>query len=189
MEDQARLLLADDEPSIRETYAELLEMGGHQVDTAGDGQQVVEKVRAVPYDLLLMDLVFPPTDGIHVLREVKRIRPSMLVVLFSGQATVETVLGGFRSGAFDFLEKPVPQEKLMELASRALEIRTMGDQRRKLAEELESERLRSMQLRKQLGLEDSFHKIVGTSPSIQSLVDTIREVSRTDSTVLITGER
>ena len=188
MEDQARLLLADDEPSIRETYAELLAMGGHQVDTAGDGQQVVEKVRAVPYDLLLMDLVFPPTDGIHVLREVKRIRPSMLVVLFSGQATVETVLGGFRSGAFDFLEKPVPQEKLMELASRALEIRTMGDQRRKLAEELESERLRSMQLRKQLGLEDSFHKIVGTSPSIQSLVDTIREVSRTDSTVLLTGE-
>jgi len=188
VEDQARLLLADDEPSIRQTYAELLEMGGHQVDTVSDGQQVVDKVRAVPYDLLLMDLVFPPTDGIRVLREVKRIRPSMLVVLFSGQATVETVLSAFRSGAFDFLEKPVPQEKLLELAARALEIRKMGDQRRRLAEELESERLRSMQLRKQLGLEDPFHKIVGNSPSIQSLVDTIREVARTDSTVLLTGE-
>jgi two-component system response regulator HydG len=181
-------LLADDEEAIRETYSELLGMAGHQVDTAGSGEEAMEKIRAGSYDLLLCDLVFPPTDGITVLKEAKRACPSMLVVLFSGHAEVESVLSAFRSGAFDFLQKPVPQEKLLELASRALEIRKLGENRRRLAEELENERLKVMHLRQQLGADDPFQKIVGNSSLIQSFVDTIREVARTDSTVLLTGE-
>jgi two-component system response regulator HydG len=166
----------------------LLAAAGHEVETAADGEETLGKVRANPYDLLLTDLIFPPTDGIAVLREVKRIRPSMLAVVFSGHATVDNVLRAFRAGAFDFLQKPVAPEKLNELAMRALEIREMGDRRRRLAEELENERLKVMQLRQQLGADDPFQKIIGNSPLIQSFIDTIREVARTDSTVLLTGE-
>ena len=188
MSDCARLLIADDEETIRDTYAELLRREGHTVDTAADGDETVAKVRDNSYDLLLCDLVFPPTDGVEVLKTVKRVRPSMLVVIFTGYASVENVLGAFRGGAFDVLEKPVPVEKLTELVDRAVMIRKLGEQRRKLAEELETERLKSMRLRQQLGVDDPFGRIVGSSALFQGFIDTIREVARTDSTVLLTGE-
>ena len=150
--DQARLLLADDEPVVRDTYAEILRAAGHAVDVAADGEAVLELVRAKPYDLLLTDLVFPPTDGIRVLKEVKRARPTLLVVVFSGRADVSSVMDAFRNGAYDFLEKPVPRAKLLELANRALEIRKMGEQRRRMAEDLESERGKVVELKQQLGV-------------------------------------
>ena len=74
MSDQARLLIADDEPVIRDGYARLLTEAGHRVETAADGDEVMDRVRTSPYDLLLTDLCFPPTDGISVLKEVKRMR-------------------------------------------------------------------------------------------------------------------
>jgi len=186
--DGARFLLADDDSSVRDAYAELLQSAGHQVDTAADGEQTLERMRQASYDMVLLDLVFPPTDGIALLREIKRMRPSTLVTIFSGKADVESVLGAFRAGAFDFLEKPLGGPKLLELGARAQEIARMGEKRRRMAEELESERLRSLQLRQQLGLEDPFQRIVGKSAVVQALVETVREVARTDSTVLITGE-
>ena len=186
--DPARLLIADDEEVIRETYAEILRAAGHDVDVAADGDEVLEKVRLNAYDLVLNDLVFAPTNGIEVLREIKRIRPATLVVIFTGHAAVENVMRAFRSGAFDFVEKPVPREKLLELAARSVEIRNMGAKRRALAEELEGQRLEVMQLKQQLGLDDPFGKFIGSSSIVRGFVEMIREVARTDSTVLLTGE-
>jgi two-component system response regulator HydG len=183
-----RLLVADDDPAVREIYTGLLSQGGHEVHTAVNGDQAIEMVRERAYDLLLTDLVFPPTDGVEVLKAAKRIRPTMLVVVFSGYADVTSVLNAFRNGAFDFLEKPVEREKLLELARRAVEVRGLGEQRRRLAEELESERLKVMTLRQQLAAEDPFQRLIGGSTAMQGLLATVREVARTDSTVLLTGE-
>ena len=184
----ARLLIADDEEVIRETYAEILRAAGHEVDVAADGVEVFEKVRLHAYDLLMTDLVFPEINGIGILQEVKRIRQATLVVIFTGHATVENVMRAFRCGAFDFLEKPVPHEKLLELAAKSVEIRNMGAKRRALAEELEGQRFEVMQLKQQLGLDDPFSKFIGSSSIIRGFIETIREVARTDSTVLLTGE-
>jgi two-component system response regulator HydG len=184
----ARLLIGDDEEAIRETYAEILRAAGHEVDVAANGDEVLEMVRTCAYDLVLTDLVFPPTDGIEILQELKRVRPETLVVVFTGHAAVESVLRAFRSGAWDVLEKPVPREKLMDMAARSVEIRNMGEKRRSLAEELEGQRFEVMQLKQQLGLDDPFGKFIGSSAVIRGLVETVREVARTDSTVLLTGE-
>ena len=186
--DTARLLIADDEEGIREAYGEILAAAGHTVDLAADGDEVIEKTRQHVYDLVLTDLVFPPTDGIELLKAVKRLRPSTLVVLFSGQAGVENVMRAFRAGAFDFIEKPVPRERLLELAAKAVEVRNLGARRRAMAEELESQRLEVMQLKQQLGLDDPFGKLIGSSAILRGFVETLREVARTDSTVLLTGE-
>jgi two-component system response regulator HydG len=186
--DKARLLLADDEREILETYGAILTRAGHQVDTATSGTEVLERIRAFPYDLLLCDLMFPPTDGIEVLREIKKLRPSTLVVLVSGYANVANVMAAFRAGAFDFVEKPVPPDKLCELADRALEVRKLGEERRRMAEELQNERARVMKLEQQLSKNDPFEKIVGHSTTVRQLIETVREVARTDSTVLMTGE-
>jgi len=109
-------------------------------------------------------------------------------VIFTGHAAVGNVMRAFRSGAFDFVEKPVAREKLLELATKSVEIRNMGAQRRAIAEELESQRFEVMQLKQQLGLDDPFSKFIGSSSIIRGFVETIREVARTDSTVLLTGE-
>lgn len=186
--EQSRLLIGDDDAAVRQAYAEILSRAGHTVDQAADGEELLQLVRSRSYDMVFTDLRFPPTDGINVLREIKQIRPSILVVIFTGHATVPQVLQGFRNGAFEFLEKPVDSEKLQELASRAVEIRGMGEKRRRMAEELESERLNVMRLRQRLDLEDPFQKLVGSSAVMHTLIDTIREVARTDSTVLLTGE-
>jgi len=188
MPDKAKILVADDEDGVREVYAQILSEAGHEADTATTGTEALEKIRRVSYDLVLTDLVFPPTDGIKVLEEIKRVCPSTLVVVFSGMATVDKVLSAFRKGAYDFLLKPVDLPRLLELAERALSVREMGERRRRLAEELENERLRVMELRRHLALDDPFRKILGGSPEIHRLVETLREVARTESTVLLTGE-
>jgi two-component system response regulator HydG len=184
----AKILVADDEPTVRELHAEMLRHRGHQVDTASDGTEVVERVRAERYDLILADIVFPPTDGIDVLTTVKRIRPSTPVVLVTGHASVDYLLRGFRAGAFDIIPKPVQSETLEALAERSIEIRKMGDSRRRMAEELESERSKVIRMRRELELDDPFYKIIGRSGVLTDFVEKIREVARTDSTVLLSGE-
>jgi len=185
--DPAKVLVADDDADVREAYAGILAEEGHDVRTAATGDELISRVRASRYDLVLVDLIFPPTDGIRLLEEVKRVRPSTLVVLFSGMATVETVLAAFRKGAYDFLVKPVEGRRLAELALRASKVREMGEKRSRMAAALETERLRVLELRRQFAVDDPFRKILGSSPAIEQLLETLREVARTDSTVLLTG--
>jgi len=184
----ARVLVADDDLGIREAYVDILRHGGHEPDGAADGDETLARIRQRNYDLVLLDIVFPPTDGIAILREIKRITPSTLVVIISGHAEVGSVLAAFRGGAFDVLEKPVARERLLEMAERVTTIRTMGEQRRRMAEELASERMQVIELKNRLGVDDPFRKLLGSSLPVQGLIDTIREVARTDSTVLLTGE-
>jgi len=152
----------------------MLAREGHHVDTASDGDAVLAKLRASTYDMLITDLVFPPTDGIALLTEVKRLRPSLPVVLFTGHATVPKVLAAFRAGAFDFLEKPLDRDHLLGLAARAGEIRRLGDRRRQIVEELEGERLNILKLRAQLQDDDPFSRLIGPSPRFSAFLDTIR---------------
>ncbi len=185
---QARILVADDDPRVLDTCVELLRQAGHDVTAAATGDEVLDRVRAGGFDLALQDLVFPPTDGVTVLREIKQIRPSLPVVIVSGHADVDAVIQAYRAGAFEFVLKPVAAEKLLELGARAVAIRDLGENRRRLAEELESERHRVMQLKQRLAETDPFGQLVGRSPVVARLIETVREVARTDSTVLITGE-
>ena len=184
----ARLLIADDDPNICEVLKRIAVEGGHHAETATDGTETLQKVRADAFDLILVDYCFPPTDGLRLLREIKRIQPRTLVVIFTGHADVERVLSSFRGGAFDVLEKPVRGPKLLELAQRACQVRELGRKRQSLAEELETERVKVMKLSQQLAVDDPFQKLTGHSPAMQSLIETLREVARTDATVLLTGE-
>ncbi len=187
-EQKARVLVADDEAELCRAYVEVLRQAGHEAEGALHGDEVLERIRGRRYDLVLADLVIPPSDGIALLEAVKRLHPATLVVVFSGAATVDQVLAAFRKGAFDFLLKPVEADTLCRLAARAAMLREQGEARRRMAEALETERLRVVELRRRLGLTDPFHKIVGSSPAMAKLVDALQEVARTDSTILLTGE-
>ena len=184
-----RILIADSDAESRQRFSETFRDGGCTVDAVSTAQELLEKIRAASYDLLFLDME-PRTGngGPGLLREIKREHPSTLVVLTSAAATPETVISGFRAGAYDYLLKPIPPAKLRELAGRAQALRAMGEQRRQLSEQLEHERLQVMELKRRLASAGSFEGIMGSSVVMRDLVKTLQEVARTESTVLLTGE-
>jgi DNA-binding NtrC family response regulator len=110
----SRVLLVDDEVDFVETLSMRLETRGFRVDVAQSGEVAVEKVRAQPFDAILLDLAMPGMDGIDTLKRLRELNPDSQVILLTGQATVQKATEAMRLGALDLLEKPVCIEVLVE---------------------------------------------------------------------------
>ncbi len=186
--DGAKILLAATTRRAFSLYSRILLAAGHTVDAAFDEPSVVQRLREKTYDLLVLDMDLETTEPLALLTTVKRICPSMLVVATSQQPEARDVIRSFRAGAYDYLTSPIMPSRLREIAERAAQIRIAGARRRRMSEELASERVRVIDLKKRLGGNDPFTRIIGTSPRMRNLVENLREVARTDSTVLLTGE-
>jgi DNA-binding NtrC family response regulator len=166
------ILVVDDEPDIRRLVQEILEDEGYRVRTAEDAARARAAVTAERPDLVLLDIWLPDTDGITLLKEWSGGgRPEMPVVVMSGHGTVETAVEATRLGAYDFVEKPVSLGKLLVTCKRALQ-----------AEQLRQENLH---LRRGLG---TASELVGNSPAMRRLRESVARVAATDAWVLITGE-
>ena len=167
-----RVLIVDDEASIRRSLAGILSDEGYRTAEAADGDAALAQLRGdAPPDVVLLDIAMPGRDGVAVLEELQRGWPSVPVVMMSGHGTIETAVRATQLGAFDFLEKPLSVEKLLLTLRHALE-------RSKL--ERENERLRAEAVRA--------HEILGESAIIQKLKEQIRIAAPTNGWVLITGE-
>ena len=185
--ESAHILIAHrDEATVAEWLADL-SSEGHRVLVTRQGEEALGQIRRECPDLVVVGSDLWPEGGLTLLDQAKRERPSTLVVV-TGPPSVDGVLAAFRAGAFDYLEEPVPPGRLAETASRALGRLELGERRRRLAEELRQERARVMELERQLAPEDPFRNIAGASPILRALLETLREIARTDSTVLLTGE-
>jgi two-component system response regulator HydG len=158
------------------------------VETETSADEALERVRRDEYDLVLVDLRLRLEDGRLLLEGVKEVKPSLLVVVLCASPSAQDVLDAFRRGGYDLLEKPATEQTVLDLTRRAMTVRKLGHERRNLAEALERERMRVVDLKDQLGRADPLKQIIGDSPTVHRLVDTLREVARTDSTVLLTGE-
>ena len=185
--ENAHILIAHPDAAIAFAWSRDLTSQGHRVlVTSRAGEAFAELCREGP-DLLVVGSGLAPEGGLALLDQAKRERPSTPVVV-TGPPAVESVLAAFRAGAFDYLEEPVQPARLAEVAGRALGRLQMGERRRRLAEELLQERQRVIELERRLVPDDPFRGIAGASPVLTSLLDTLREIARTDSTVLLTGE-
>jgi len=169
----SRILIVDDEASIRRSLAGLLTDEGWDVADAADGAAALAAVRdeAGQFDVVLLDIAMPGRDGIAVLEDLREGFPDLPVVMMSGHGNIETAVRSTRLGAFDFIEKPLAAEKLL------LTIQHAVDQRR-LARE--NRRLRAQALRA--------HEILGNSERIVRLKQQIAQAAPTNGWVLITGE-
>jgi two-component system nitrogen regulation response regulator NtrX len=169
----SRVLIVDDEESIRRSLAGLLTDEGWEVEAAADGEAALAGVRdeAGGYDVVLLDIAMPGRDGLAVLEELRAAHPELPVVMMSGHGTIETAVRSTRLGAFDFIEKPLSAEKLFLTLQHAV------DQRRLAAE---NQRLRAEALRA--------HEILGSSEPILKLKQQIAQAAPTNGWVLITGE-
>ena len=167
------ILVVDDEASIRRTLREILEYEDFAVDEAVDGEEALEKIRENRYDLVLLDIKMPKKDGMEVLSEIGTDVP---VVMISGHGTIETAVEATKLGAFDFVEKPPDLNRLLVTLRNAMD-------RGQLV--VENQRMRQTIVEHQEG---EITPILGTSPAIQRIKDTIERVAPTEARVLITGE-
>ncbi len=121
---KGRILVVDDEANIRSALAKLLSKFGHSVESAGTAQEALHLLQPGRYRVVLTDLRMPGTDGLSLLRQVKAADRSVEVIVMTAFGTVDTAVEAMREGAYDYIEKPINQERLPIFISRSREAGT-----------------------------------------------------------------
>ncbi len=170
----ARILVIDDEPDVREMLEFLLEEEGFQVETAPDATTGLAKLAARDYDLLLLDLMLPDMSGMDTLKRIRKEDRELPVCMVTAHGSTSVAVEALKSGANDYFSKPFDNEKLI------LEIGRLIDGRR-----LQKE---NTQLRRALKQRYAFPEIVGKSEKMLQVLDLVKQVATSRSTILITGE-
>ncbi|MGD0956743.1 MAG: sigma-54 dependent transcriptional regulator [Candidatus Acidiferrales bacterium] len=168
------VLLVEDKAELRAMLRKALERMGYTVEEAPDGNIAIEKVRSRRYLLVLSDLKLPGNSGIDVLREARRVEPTLPVILVTAYGSVEEAVTAMKEGAFDFIQKPVDLDHLKLLLERA------ARQQELLRENL--------LLREEYAARYGFPRIVGEHPTMKEASQMTQRVAATDSTVLLLGE-
>ncbi len=169
-----KILIIDDEKNIRDIFSLLLEEKNYSVQTAENGKQGLIKVLSFNPDLILLDMNMPDYSGIEILAKIKEKIPASEVIIITAFGTIQNAVEATKLGAYDYLEKPVDNDELLLLISRALEVKKLRREVRELKSELSSHY--------------RFSNIIGTSGKMNSIFQMMEKVARVDGTVLITGE-
>ena len=184
----ANVLLVDTDAAFVRWASDLLSRAGHRFVCAESAAVAVERLRAQTFDLALVGLRLPDMGGIEALERIKTAAPETPVAIVAEQPQVDVAIAALRKGAYDFLCKPASEDDVLRLADKAAQIRQMGYERRRAAEELQSEKVKNLELRRNLQGQHAFGAILGKSPKMKQVHDLLQEVTATDSTVLIMGE-
>ena len=129
-----RILVVDDEESIRLTLATFLSNAGYGVETAEDVPTALKRLKDGNFDVVVSDIVMPRATGVELLQTIRRESPKVQVIMMTGQPTVETAAATVRAGAFDYLVKPVPKDAMLRCAANAVKLKAADDERARLAE-------------------------------------------------------
>jgi two-component system, NtrC family, response regulator HydG len=167
-----RILVADDEPSIRFSLVELLEAEGHDVRSAEHAPAALAALEGEAAELVISDLSMPAIDGMQLLEEVSARHPGTLFVLMTAYGDERAAVRALRAGAYDYLPKPFDNEEIRAVVRRAREVLALRSENRRLRDELSGE----------------FRGLIGDSPAMRDVYRVIRRAGPADVTVLITGE-
>jgi DNA-binding NtrC family response regulator len=168
------ILVAEDEAAVRESLTEVLREEGYDVVAVSDGTAAIRALQEKEFDLILSDIRMPGADGLEVLRHAREVSPQTLVLLMTAHATVETAVEAIRRGAQDYLLKPILFDDLLHKIDHLLTHRQIA---------WENQFLRS-----QVERQWDFENLVGRSAAMREVMNLVRRVAPTPSTVLITGE-
>lgn len=166
----AKILIIDDERSIRNTLREILEYEQYLVDDIDNGTDALDLITKNEYDLILCDIKMNKMDGMEVLTEGLKIQPDLPFIMISGHGTVETAIEASKKGAYDFITKPPDLNRLLLTVRNALERKNLVIETKVLKRKVSRTR-----------------EMLGNSPAIQKIKNTIERVAPTDARVLITG--
>ena len=168
---KSRILVVDDEAEIRRSVRMILEYEGFEVLEASSGPDGVALAERESPDLVFLDIKMPGMDGLDALQRIKASNEALPVVIISGHGTVSTAVEATKAGAFDFIEKPLTTERVLVTIRNALDRTRLADENRSLK--------RAVEVR---------HQMVGESPGLRQVWDSIKRASPTNATVLLLGE-
>ncbi|MBI2160495.1 MAG: sigma-54-dependent Fis family transcriptional regulator [Candidatus Rokubacteria bacterium] len=172
--ERARVLVADDDADIRELLSDALTQWGYDVIAVGSGREAVARITRELFDAALVDIWMPGVDGLQLLDEIKRHNAAIDVVMMTGDPMVSTAVQALKSGAYDYLVKPLNLDELRHLMRRVLE-------KRFLTREVST-------LRTKLGEHLAEKELVGASPQMARVKELVARVAESDSPVLVEGE-
>jgi len=167
-----RIVVVDDERSIRFSLMELLESEGHEVREAEHAPAALAALEGQPADLVISDLSMPAMDGMQLLEEVRTRHPGTLFILMTAYGDERAAVRALRAGAYDYVPKPFDNEEIRAISRRAHEVLALRAENRRLREELAGE----------------FRGLIGDSTAMREAYRVIRRAGPTDANVLITGE-
>lgn len=166
----AKILIIDDEKSIRSTLKEILEYEKYEVDEAVDGQDGIDKISKKKYDIALCDIKMPKLDGIEVLEKVQEIDTEVQFIMISAHGSIETAVDAVKKGAYDFIQKPPDLNRLLITLRNALDKSSLVTETKVLKKKI-----------------SKTFDIVGESQGIMDVKETISKVAPTEARVMITG--
>ncbi|WP_319500765.1 sigma-54 dependent transcriptional regulator [uncultured Draconibacterium sp.] len=166
----SKILVIDDERSIRNTLKDILEYEKYEVDLAEDGTKGIEKIRSAEYDIVLCDIKMPGLDGIEVLERLVVLAPDTPVVMISGHGNIDTAVDSIKKGAFDYIEKPLDLNRLLITIRNAMDKSTLVTETKILKKKVNKK-----------------FEIIGESKAITEIIEMADRVAPTDARVLITG--
>lgn len=166
----AKLLIIDDEKSIRKTLREILEYEKYTVDEAADGVEGLQMIQKEKYDIILCDIKMPKMDGIEVLDKIMQLSIDTPVVMISGHGNIETAVEAVKKGAFDFIAKPLDLNRLLVTIRNAMDKSTLVTETKVLKKKV-----------------SKTFDMIGESKAIEQIKEMIERVAPTDARVLVTG--
>ena len=167
----AKILITDDERSIRNALKEILEYEKHEIDLAEDGQEALDLIAKNEYDLILSDIKMPKIDGIELLEKVKENNPEQSFILITGHGDVEIAVSAIQKGAYDFIQKPLDLNRLLVTVKNALDNKELVKETKVLKKKVNKK-----------------YQMIGESKALNLVKEMIDKVAPTDARVLITGE-
>jgi DNA-binding NtrC family response regulator len=169
-----KILVVDDELSIRESLSGWLRQDGLEADAAADGNAALAMITEQRYDIMLIDVKMPEMDGLTLLKKLKETEPDIAVVMMTAQGAIQDAVDAMRLGAYDYLLKPFDLEELSLTIEKLVRLQTLA--------------MENLILKDRMATMTRFENLVGQSPPMLRLFETIVDVAQSDATVLITGE-
>jgi len=168
------ILVVDDELSIRESLSGWLQQDGYEVESAADGPAALAKAQETHYDIMLLDVKMPRMDGITVLKTLRESNADTAVVVMTAHGAIQDAVEAMKLGAHDYLLKPFDLEEMSLIIEKLVQVQTLA--------------MENLILKDRVATISRFENLVGQSPPMLQLFETIVDVAQSDATVLLTGE-
>jgi two-component system, NtrC family, response regulator HydG len=175
MQTHGRILIVDDEPGVRQSLSRWFRDDGYEIGTADGASQALDKLTEAKWDVALVDIRMPGTDGIELQRRMHQVDPDLIVIMMTGYAAVDTAVTALKNGAYDYLTKPLDPDDVAHLVQNALSHRRATEENARLKEVVTS-------------TAPQITDIIGQGPAMKKVLAEVETVAPTDATVLITGE-
>ncbi|MCH7549635.1 MAG: sigma-54-dependent Fis family transcriptional regulator, partial [Candidatus Krumholzibacteriota bacterium] len=169
-----RILLADDDDSVRRVFQFKMVKRGHDVTTAEDGQQALDRLAEETFDLMVSDIRMPKVDGIELLAKARRVQPDLKVILITAHATVVQAVEAVKLGAFDYITKPFDDDEFFAVIDKVVAFRRLEEE--------------NQLLRGRLQESESGKQLMGVSKPFKEMMRMVERIATTDATVLLTGD-